>query len=414
MKKLRILVVSNYYPPHSIGGYELGCRDVVESLKRRGHEVRILTSAYNLERPQDDGEVYRRLLTLPTWEPVPRHGLFKLLQREILNRRVCKRLCADFDPELIYVWNPAGISLSFIFSGQGPKVPVCYFVSDHWLAELDSDFGYGMWSYQDPRPLRRALWKTMLSVVNWSRVLPRPQTPNLRHVQFASQFLKAAALRNGMPVADAEVIHWGIDTARFACQIGLKSPLRLLYVGQLMKHKGVHTAVAALKILKERSEFASATLTIAGGGVDAVYEADLRRLVSSSGLDQSVRFTGVLPRDQLPPLYQDHAILIFPSIWEEPFSITVLEAMSSGLAVVGTPTGGSPEILRDGVNAFTFPPEDAERCATQILRLWREPQLLDAIRRHARQTVEREFQFENMVDIIERSLQHAAAGFLVG
>jgi glycogen synthase len=43
---MRVLVLSNFYPPHFIGGYELGCRDVVEGLKARGHDVRVLTSTY--------------------------------------------------------------------------------------------------------------------------------------------------------------------------------------------------------------------------------------------------------------------------------------------------------------------------------------------------------------------------------
>ena len=49
---LRICVVTNYYPPHFIGGYELGCRDIVEALKRRGHQVRVLTSTYKVDQPQ--------------------------------------------------------------------------------------------------------------------------------------------------------------------------------------------------------------------------------------------------------------------------------------------------------------------------------------------------------------------------
>ena len=40
---MKILVVTNLYPPHHVGGYELGCRDVVEKLRARGHTVRVLT-----------------------------------------------------------------------------------------------------------------------------------------------------------------------------------------------------------------------------------------------------------------------------------------------------------------------------------------------------------------------------------
>src|SRR5215211_6131335 len=66
---LRVVVVTNYYPPYFIGGYELGCRDVVEALKSRGHQVRVLTSTYQVDQPQTDGEVYRWLGLAEWWTP---------------------------------------------------------------------------------------------------------------------------------------------------------------------------------------------------------------------------------------------------------------------------------------------------------------------------------------------------------
>lgn len=409
MRRLRICIVSNYYPPHFIGGYELGCRDVVESLKARGHEVRVLTSTYNVGRPEDNGQVYRWLVSLPPWESVPNSGFFRLLRREIINRRSFHRLCGIFPPDLIYVWNPVGISLSFVFS-QSTSLPVCYFVSDHWLSEWESDFGYAMWSYQHPRSARRVVWKTLLRLLDALKVLRRPRPPDLRQVQFASRFLKDAALAQGKPVECAKVIHWGVNAERAPYQVESPNPSRLLYVGQVAPHKGVHTVIEALRLLVREHGYEAATLTIAGGSVNPDYEQQIRRSVSLSDLERNVSFTGLLPREELLSLYRDHAILVFPSVWNEPFSITILEAMSSGLAVVGTPTGGSLEILRDGENALVFPKEDSKRCAEQILRLWAEPGLLETIRRKARLTIENEFRFEQMVDSIEQSLEEVAAG----
>ena len=400
---LRIAVVSNYYPPHYIGGYELGCRDVVETLKARGHKVRVLTSTYKVDRPEDDGEVYRWLMNLPPWESTPSGGFLKVLRREITNRRAFVRFCRAFSPDLIYVWNPTGISLAFVFASPETNLPVCYFVSDHWLADLDSDFGYAMWTYRPPSGLRNFAWKAVLTALDAAKVMRRPGTPDLRRVQFASCFLKQAALAKGQPVEHAKVIHWGVDVDRLPYQSTLQNPLRLLYVGQVAAHKGVHTAIEALRLLMEHGA-ATASLTIAGGSVNPDYEREVLSLVETYGLRENVRFTGLLPREQLLSEYRDHAILVFPSIWDEPFSITVLEAMSSGLAVVGTPTGGSPEILRDGDNALLFPKEDFTRCAEQILRLWKEPNLLENIRVKGRQTVENEFRFDQMVDSIEHSL----------
>ena len=56
---MRILVATNLYPPHYIGGYELRCRDIVEGLVKRGHDVYVLTSNYAVGRNVVEGNVYR-------------------------------------------------------------------------------------------------------------------------------------------------------------------------------------------------------------------------------------------------------------------------------------------------------------------------------------------------------------------
>ncbi len=402
MSKLRIAIVSNFYPPHFIGGYELGCKEVAERLKARGHDVRVLTSTYKMTEPSDDGEVYRWLKVLPPWEPVS--GLSQVIKREISSRRVMQRFGALFDPQVVYVWNPVGISLSIVSFAQESNIPVCYFVSDHWLSKWETDFGYEMWQLEPARAHRWVALSTLRSTLDALGIMPRPHPPDLSHVHFASNFLKQAALRAGKPVAEAQVIHWGIDADLFQPVETPANPLRLLYVGQLMPHKGVHTAIEALSLLVKDPNYKLATLTIAGVGVDPDYESRLRQMVSELGVADKVSFAGLVPRDQLASLYRQHAILILPSIWDEPFSITVLEAMASGLAVVGTPTGGSAEILNEGVNALIFPKEDARKCAEQILRLWQSPQLLETIRQNARRTIEEGFRTERMVDSIEQSL----------
>jgi glycosyltransferase involved in cell wall biosynthesis len=118
-----------------------------------------------------------------------------------------------------------------------------------------------------------------------------------------------------------------------------------------------------------------------------------------------VNWTGVIPRSELTGIYQAHDTLIFPSVWEEPFSIALLEGMASGLAIVSTETGGTPEILADGDNALIFPREDAQACAQQIIKLQGNPELHERIRKSARQIVEQRFTFEQMMMKIENSFQ---------
>lgn len=402
---MRILVMSNFYPPHFVGGYELGCLDVVEGLKARGHQVCVLTSTHGVGKPQRDGSVYRWLETdFGSEIRAGARGLIRLLRKESANGRAFKRLCATFKPDLIYAWNLTHISISVIFLAQKIGLPVCFYVSDHWLSRWESDLWYTQARRGHRRPSSRLAWQPVKLYLRASGLLPGPDM-DLSHVQFTSRYLKQAAIEAGKPVSEAEVIHWGIDTDKFAYNQAARDPGRLLYVGQIAPHKGVHTAVEALKIITEHPCYKSTTLTIVGG---PDYGGHVRGMVSSLGLERNVSFTGLIPREELPEIYRQHDLFVFPSVWEEPFSIALLEALASGLAVVATRTGGSPEILESNVNALTFMKEDASACAAQILRLFNDPELFDRVRLNGRRTVEEHFKFDSMVDKIERSLKRLA------
>lgn len=399
---MRILVVSNFYPPHCIGGYEIGCRDVVEGLEARGHNVIVLTSTHGLNEAAQSERIYRRLETdhslKGTRTPT---DLLRLFRRESTNRRAFTRVCREFRPDVVYVWNATHISISIPLIAQQMGLKVCYFISDHWLNHWESDAMYSL-NHRSPRKLhRRLIWKSIVASLNASGILPRGAL-NLSHVQFASRFLKRAALEANRPVSSADVIHWGIDVERFRRADSAHRQKRLLYVGQLTEHKGVHTAVEALKLIVEQPGHASTTLTIVGG---PDYDDRIHRLVGSLGLQNNVRFTGLIPRDQLPSIYSEHQILLFPSIWDEPFSLTMLEAMSSSLAVVATNTGGSPEILRHEENALIFAAADPQACAEAVIRIIENPELAEKLRRNGRQTVEENFKLEDMVNRVDLALR---------
>src|SRR5690606_17789848 len=117
-----------------------------------------------------------------------------------------------------------------------------------------------------------------------------------------------------------------------------------------------------------------------------------------------VRFAGPVERHELPGVYRSADLLIFSSVWQEPFSITLLEAMSSGAPVVATSTGGSAEILEDGVNSLVFAAGDAADCARSLARGLADPRLLESIRQEARRIVVERYRVDNMIDTIEARL----------
>lgn len=407
---MRILFVSNFYPPHHIGGYEQSCREAADGLKARGHEIRVLTSTYGVKGPESDGEVFRWLETDIDWEPQPL-GLraLRLLKREVRNQSALRRIVREFKPDLAYLWNLKGVSLSIAFQAQRAKIPTCFYVGDTWLESWRKDQWYALWPPAPRRRVVRVASRALRLVLEAFDILTTDRL-ELQEVQFASHFLKRRMEAAGESVANADVLYWGIDLEQFQRKDKGDGVKRLLFVGQVVHQKGVHTAVEALRVLVQDHGHTLLKLTIVGGSIIPEDVLELHRTVESHGLKDNVVFVGPLFRERLPEVYRAHDVLLFPSIVDEGLGLTILEGMASGLAVLGTASGGSAEILEHEKTGLVFPKEDAATCAAQILRLLDDPELFERLRESGRRLIEERFRMDEVIVRIEQSLHRIVDG----
>jgi glycosyltransferase involved in cell wall biosynthesis len=407
---MRILVVSNLYPPFHIGGYELGCYEIVERLKARGHHIEVLTSTYKCEGQQSEDGIHRRLMS----DLVEPNGsfpanLWRSFRKQVHNQTVLRRTVAQVRPDIIYIFNLTGLSTSLGLVAESTKRSVCYFISDRWLASWDKDFWHQFWS-TNFRLLPARMAKRLIAAAMDLGKIAHGGSLALRHVHFVSQYLKDDAAAAGKPVSAGEVIHWGVDTEVFQFKERKRKPLRLLYVGQVVEMKGVRTLIEAMRVIVCEKGRSDVFLSIVGGSSTPEFEAEMRGLVDRWGLGAQVSFVGQVHREHLPEVYSQHDILVFPSNFEEAFSLTTLEAMACGLPIVSTATGGNSEVMRDGQNALIFRSKDAETCAGNILKLLENHELYHSLSLNGRATVENAFRIDEMIDRIEKSLAHGLNG----
>jgi glycosyltransferase involved in cell wall biosynthesis/ADP-heptose:LPS heptosyltransferase len=391
---VRILVLTNIYPPHFIGGYELGCQRMVEALALAGHEVTVLTSTYGVSGAQVTGRVHR-LLTMDSTRQV---SLARVIAKETANQAHFRRLCVVQQPDLVFCWNLAGISVSLASLAADLSIPVSYYVFDNWLATLEVD----QW------------FRHCLQLPPLARVVLRMARPSLRFLApgepggldraiFSSRYLKRMALAAGKEVAAAPVLHWGV-VPEPSEPAQVSAALRIIYVGQIVRLKGVHTVVEAVGILERRYGFPVSLTLVGDAGFCSEYTGELQEIAARYRITSRLHFVGKVPAAEIGPHLRSHGILVFSSTWDEPFGITQLEAMSHGLAVVGTATGGSAEILRDGDNSLVFQREDAEGCARQIARLLADPELFRRLCLGGLRSVREDFNFQLVAREMERLL----------
>ncbi|NUB93234.1 glycosyltransferase family 4 protein [Haloterrigena sp. SYSU A121-1] len=169
------------------------------------------------------------------------------------------------------------------------------------------------------------------------------------------------------------------------------SDLRLGYVGSLHPYKGLDDLVTALTYVDGEYE-----IIIAGDGP----ERD--RLESAFG--ERAIFLGSVPYEQVPALYHEFDVLVLPS-HTEGLPRVVLEAQATGTVVITTDVGGVPEIVEDGETGFLCPPKTPTTLAKVIDKVARKGSDQKRIAKTGRESVESLFSWETLLDRYESYLE---------
>lgn len=375
---MRILTVENLYPPHAYGGYEDLCAGAVRDWRAAGHTVRVLSSAWRradvpADAPPPDGEPVERTLPIywddhrllePTWRTC--------LAWERRTRRLVARALDEAAPDVVSVWNAAGLSFGMfdVFVERG--IPTVLVVLDRWL-------GFGLqldrWHARFLGGPGAALAPAVAAVTGVGTRVGRLGAPVV--ACFGSRYLQEHADRTAPWTFDDQVVvPHGLDVSRYPIDAGHRPAGwhgRLLYVGRLAPPKGVETAIRAM------AEVADATLDVVGTG-ERGYRDHLAAVAADLGVTDRVRFRGEAGPAGLHAAYAAADALVFPSKWQEPFGVVPLEAMAHGLPVIATGTGGSGEFLVDRVTALRYPPGDVAALAGAIRTVAADGALRDRLR----------------------------------
>ena len=183
-----------------------------------------------------------------------------------------------------------------------------------------------------------------------------------------------------------QTIHNGIDLSKFTkkdlftiTRKGLgfsESDFVMIYSGRINKEKGVSELIDAMILLKNYSKI---KLMIIGGSFfgntkhDDAFICSLKEKTKT--IENKIIFTGFIPYEDMPSYLQLADIAVIPSIWNDPFPTTELEAQAMGLPIITTVRGGIPEEVSE-VNAILLETDEyfVDNLATAILDLYEHPE----------------------------------------
>lgn len=434
---VKILVLTNLYPPHHAGTYDFRCQSVVDRLRKRGHEVRVLTSSHGMSSEERDPEIERRLRLRGVYGHAEPDGLNELHALESHNHQVWREAVAAFKPELVYVWSLHGLSKSLIFSLQLSRLPVVFDVADYWLSHGLRQDAWLSWWNKTSLGFAQNLKRTSLEMSGirsrWDVEAPtrsntmtqrmpdvfdgdpeRNQIPpnsvlsfSFDRLYFCSQALKETTARAGFRVDHAEVIHPGILTQQYVDEVKPASATvrKFLMVTPLTAESGVMTVLQALR--HARTMPLNVSLSIYGRG-ESDYVAKLRSLVVQEQLPVEFLTVSNLNQD-LPAIYRQHDAFLYSAEWEEPINLRILEAMVCGRPIIGTKRGGARELLHHGQNALTYTAGDAHELAMRIQELQTQPDLRVQMAETAQSEALSQYNETAVIDRIESYLEETRA-----
>jgi glycosyltransferase involved in cell wall biosynthesis len=176
----------------------------------------------------------------------------------------------------------------------------------------------------------------------------------------------------------------------------------LLTVRRLEARMGLDNLITAIAEIVNQSPELKFKLVIAGKGS---LEGRLKSQVMLTGLDNHIHFSGFVPDEFLPKYYAAADIFIMPTEFIEGFGIATVEALSSGLPVIGTPIGGTTEILESIDKKLLFKDEKAKSMAEKIEWFLKTPDYIFSLRSKCREEALKKYSWDLVTDRVEEELK---------
>ncbi len=356
---MRILFLNYEYPPLGGGAANATANILGEYAKMENIQVDLVTSSvdqkYHLEKIGENVKIHRL--------PIGKNA-------NNLHLQSTKDL-------LMYTWRAYWFSRRLIKTAQKEKHP---YALSHSFFTLPSGFisillkwefgipyivslrGSDVPGYSDRWPLIYALLKPLFSLI-WRQAAA---------VISNSLGLKELALKTN-PKQKIGVIYNGVDTDKFKPNDAQENnesqgEFNIVSTSRLTDRKGINYLIDATAILLQR--YPQVRLKIIGDGNARL---KFERQVEESGINDNVEFLGSFSHSEMPAFYGGMQIFVLPSL-NEGMSNTVLEAMSSGLPILATDTGGTKELVTDGENGYIIKMKDATDIASKIEKLLNSPE----------------------------------------
>ena len=410
---MKILVLSDSFPPHNLGGAGEVADLVSRGLSQRGHDVLVVTGTAQLSQvgsSDRDGVRIRRI-----WSPVPSLLRLHLSLAHPLAVAQVRLIAAQFRPDVVHAHN-VHERLSFASLGAARVgAPLVLTAHDYLLFCLTKFLCSGGSVSYEAVPERCLHCKHIRRAPGRNAMVHGMVRRHAAAIACISEAQRTALRANGFGDVALEVVHNGIDPTvpvfdaaarrRFRAERGMDARPLVFFGGRISGAKGGDQLLRAMVEARKRVD-----CQVAIAGDRERYFKHARRLADDVGLEQSALHTlGWLEGEQLDLAFQTAQVIANPSVYPDPFNLMNLRAMAHARPVVGTCYGGTPEIVVDGETGLIADPWQPVEFGARLADLLGEPSRATALGAAGRQRLAEQFTLERQIDTYEQLYRTPAA-----
>lgn len=367
---MKILIISNYFPPHFKGGYELSCQDVANYLHFQGEDIFVLCGEYMKNEPE--GRCNYRVRRKLHYIDYLSRDYWQKSRVEKVNYEITNRILDKFQPDLVYFWNQQYISLAPYWAVKKRNVPHLFDIGDVWPLKY-----YRQGLKDKTKSLVKRILPNFLDakmIINPVIILSEWMKPLFKE-NFASKSIYT--IPRGVSVKEG--IEINPDPKN----------LKLMFAGRIEPLKGLELIIGVLAKLRDYKW----TLDVYGDG-DSGYLKKIESMIKDKSLSERIKLQGrVYPLDAA---YRIHDLFLFPTLAQEGFGRVAIEAMSYGLPVVTVNQYGPNDIVDDGYNGYKCPPQDEQCWEDKLKQILSDSALLIKMSNNALDTIRNKYDIKNI------------------
>ena len=374
---MNISIFSDTFYPN-INGVTVTLLNFTQFLAEKGHKIKLIVPNYGkteLKYFHENISIERhlsfKLIGYPEFRlavPVPR----KI--RESLKR---------FKPDIIHVHTPGTLGVMGMRFAERYKIPLIgtyhTYLPDFLICILPNK----KIDKSDKKYLsKKIVWKLSNRLYNKCDLVTVP-----------SESMKEVLEKNGLKTRVISLSN-GLNLDEFSSKEKYNSNCRLLHVGRISYEKSVDIIIKSVGILSK--EFPDISLSLVGEGPAL---KSLKLLTKELEIEKNIHFLGFVEHSKLSSVYKEHDIFITASTIETQ-GVVILEAMASGLPIIGVNKLAIPDCVKNNINGYITTPFDETEMAEKIKILYLDSKLREAFGRQSAELV-KEHDIKNTIEKLE-------------